>query len=167
MKQQEIKRLLFIVFTLWSTTIGMYAQTPATISDEDYNDANQIAQKYVNAALCGDYATMLQYQCQPLSEEIEERGGENYIFGEDFHKLNKMRKSYSAGCRPIGTDSVAFVMESEDDYWVKAGAHKGSVIARFYFAMQNMENKRVDLGCNDLKLDMINVNGKWLIMRVK
>lgn len=48
MKQQEIKRLLFIVITLWSATIGMHAQTPATISAEDYNNANQIAQNRYN-----------------------------------------------------------------------------------------------------------------------
>lgn len=57
---------------------------------------------------------------------------------------------------------MAFIMDS-DDGW----AAKGTVVVRFYFGMQNEEKGKIDLDYNDLKLDMIKVDGKWQIIRVK
>lgn len=168
MKRQGIMRLLFfMVLTLWGVSSSIDAQTRATLSTEDYKDARQVAQKYVKAALLKDYKTLKQNQYQAISEEIEEKGGYDCAFGEDFHKLHEMRQAYHMGYRPIEATSVAFVMDTDDDYWMECGAPKGTIIVRFYFTMLKENKKPDDLDYNDLKLEMIKVNGKWLIMRVK
>lgn len=163
MSRLKIFRLLiFITVVLCGASFGIDAQTPAKVSDEYYKDARQTASAYVDASLRGDYYVMLQNQSQELTDEVAARGGEDYIFSEDFHKLHEMRQAYRVGCSPIETNRVAFVVDS-DDAW----APKGTIVVRFYFGMQNAENKKVDLNYNDLKLDMIKIDGKWVIIRVK
>lgn len=165
MEKMKTDKLLAIL-TLSIVCFNAYATSPCTnISTPDFSEARIIASNYVNAALCGDYNTMVVLQAAPISNEIESRGGVTYIRGVMSGDFYEMRQALCDGYWPTIIDCQSFVVDN--DGWADFGCPKGTTIIRFYFEMRNDDNSEVATGNSNVKIDMIKEKGNWVVFRAK
>ncbi len=161
----KINKLL-VILTLTIVWLNAYATSPcANISTPDFSEARIIASNYVNAALCGDYNTMVVFQAAPISNEIESHGGARYIRGEMSGDFYEMRQALCNGYWPTIIGCQSFVVDN--DRWADSGCPKGTTVIRFYFEMRNDNNSEVATGNSDVKIDMIKEEGNWVVFRAK
>lgn len=146
------------------SALTMSAQTKTTVSADDYSQAQLVANNYVNAALCGDYKTMTVYQTPIMTEAVDKCGGELFIRGEYSGDFYEMRKALCNGYWPMVVEGIVYTMD--DDSWSEMDAPKGTTVVRFYFEMRK-GNDSVAPGNTNVELDMVKLNGKWIVIRAK